>query len=134
MFAGAMALAGCQPPANTYPVTPPVTIKSTSPEPAPATMPTSSAPAVMAKIPADAKELSSGMYPPPAFDAPSVPGLILVADLNGDPTVPVASTAYVPQPGPSKKMSVTDVPNMTITLNKDHQYRVVFVPNKSGMP
>jgi hypothetical protein len=80
------------------------------------------------KVPAEAQELSSGDYPPPAFPAPSQPGLIMVVDLDVDPTVAVASTAVTGKDA-GKMMSITDVANMSITMNKLHKYKIVFVPS-----
>jgi hypothetical protein len=133
------ALNGCnlfQSPSDSksnYPVTPPSaktdTVVVTSPNPT-ATVPTASA---VIKVPADATELSHGDYPPPAFTVPSQPGLIMVVDMDGDPTTAVASTA-VDGKDAGKQMSITDVANMSITMNKLHRYRIVFVPSKGTTP
>ncbi len=136
------SLAGCnifQPaPSNgtAYPISPP----SVTPAPAAtqSATPMSDAangttmPSVL-KVPADAVQLSSGDYPPPAFPAPSQPGLLMVVDMDGDPTTAVASTA-VSGKDAGKTMSITDVANMSITMNKLHKYRIVFVPSKATSP
>jgi hypothetical protein len=85
------------------------------------------------KVPANAIELSSGDYPPPAFPEPTKPGLIMVVDMDGDPTTAVASTAITGKDA-GKMMSITDVANMSITMNKMHKYRIVFVPNSTTTP
>jgi hypothetical protein len=112
---------------NSYPASPPLA-KTAATEPS--TPPAASAmdKASPIKVPADAEDLSNGDYPPPAFPAPSKPGLIMVVDLDGDPTTAVASTAVTGKDG-GKMMSITDIPNMSVTMNKLHKYRIVFVPS-----
>lgn len=96
---------------------------------APATVPT------VLRVPANAVELSHGAYPPPSFPAPTQPGLIEVVDIDGDPTVAVASTSVTGTGGDATKtMSITDIPNLSQSLNKNHNFRVVFVPLPPGTP
>ena len=132
MTAGMSVLAGCNAQPNStssYPVSPP------APKAAAATEPSAnplggavSDKASPIKVPPDAQDLSNGDYPPPAFPAPSSPGLIMVVDLDGDPTVAVASTAVTGKDA-GKMMSITDVANMSVTMNKLHKYKIVFVPS-----
>jgi hypothetical protein len=126
----AIAVAGCQmgpqPAQSGYPANPP-TVASTPAAAAAATAVTT-APTGL-KVPADAMELSQGPYPPPGFNIPNQPGTIEVIDVDGDPTVAVASTS-VTGTETNKTMSITDVPNMAGNLNKLHRYRIVFVPAK----
>ena len=131
---GLCIFAGCksQPdPSSSYPVTPPGVKAATTADSSAAANPLAAAPdaskAAPIKVPADAQDLSHGDYPPPAFPEPSQPGSILVVDLDGDPTVAVASTSVTGKDG-GKMMSITDVANMSITMNKLHKYRIVFVP------
>ena len=56
----------------------------------------------------------------------------MVVDLDGDPTTAVASTAVTGMDA-GKQMSITDVANMSVTMNKLHKYRIVFVPHKPKM-
>jgi hypothetical protein len=135
LLAGIVATTGCQlftgtggNSGNSYPSAPPPGSSATAPA---AAMPTS-APAVV-HVPADAQELSKGDYPPPGFTVPNQPGTIDVIDLDGDPTVAVASTSVTGTES-NKAMSITDVPNMSNSLNKTHKYRIVFVPAKMGTP
>jgi hypothetical protein len=130
---GMIGVAGCNmfgssDSSKSYPTTPPaISTTAMSPTTVATTMPT------VLKVPADATELSSGDYPPPAFAVPNQAGTIMVVDLDGDPTVAVASTTVSAKDFGSK-MSITDVPNMTISMNKLHKYRIVFVPNKGTTP
>jgi hypothetical protein len=98
----------------------------------PVTAGSATAPTVV-KVPADAIVLSSGSYPPPSFPSPTQPGLIEVVDMDEDPTVAVATTSVTGTGGDAAKMmSITDVMNMSVSLNKNHKYKIVFVPQKSG--
>lgn len=130
LLIGLVATAGCQfgssAPGSGYPTTPPV-VKAA------ATVPTTEAvtTTAMLKVPADARVLSSGAYPPPGFSVPNEPGTIEVVDMDGDPTVAVASTSVTGTEA-NKNMSITDVPNMAGILNKTHSYKIVFVPLKSA--
>ncbi len=112
-----------------YPTAPPA-VKS------PATMPMTALPSTttsVVRVPVDAIELSHGDYPPPSFPAPTKPGLVEVVDLNGDPTVAVASTSVTGTGGDAtKQMSITDITNMSVSLDRTHKYKIVFVPFKPG--
>jgi hypothetical protein len=125
-----IAISGCQMGGSTapsaYPATPP-SIAST-PAAAAASVAASTEPTGL-KVPADAMELSQGPYPPPGFQIPNQAGTIEVIDVDGDPTVAIASTS-VTGTETNKTMSITDVPNMAGNLNKTHRYRIVFVPAK----
>jgi hypothetical protein len=132
LLAGVVGLSGCNmfggSSEPTYPAMPPVH-KTETAAANPATAPT-----VMI-VPADAIELSHGDYPPPSFPAPTQPGLIEVVDLDGDPTVAVASVSVTGTGGDAaKQMSITDITNMSVSLNKNHKYKIVFVPLKAGTP
>jgi hypothetical protein len=134
LLVGAVGLAGCQLFGGTggnggaaYPATPPGSASTTAPS---AAAVATTAPTIL-KVPADAQELSSGDYPPPGFTVPNQPGTIEVVDLDGDPTVAVASTSVTGTEA-NKTMSISDVPNMALSLNKNHKYKIVFVPQKSG--
>jgi hypothetical protein len=129
-----LAVSGCQmmggssSTPNAYPVNPP-TVASTPAAAAAATgtLPTT-APSGL-KVPAEAKQLSEGPYPPPGFNIPNQSGTIEVIDEDGDPTIAIASTS-VTGTETNKTMSITDVPNMAGNLNSTHRYRIVFVPAK----
>jgi hypothetical protein len=134
LAASALLVAGCNmgqsapDAAHSYPVSPPTVTAE------PATAPVAATPTPAAiKVPANAVELSSGDYPPPAFPEPTQAGLIMVVDMDGDPTTAVASTAVNGKEA-GKMMSITDVANMSITMNKLHKYRIVFVPGQATMP
>jgi len=141
VFAGGLlccCLMGCAAPdtKSNYPTSPPsAAANAPGPTVVGSTPASPTAPAVPAavKVPADATELSHGDYPPPAFTVPAQPGLIMVVDMDGDPTTAVASTA-VDGKDAGKQMSITDVANMSITMNKLHRYRIVFVPSKATAP
>jgi hypothetical protein len=139
LLIGGVGLCGCQffqpqQPSTNYPVSPPkVDAGAGSGMGSAATVPTTTS--TLVRVPADAVVLSSGAYPPPSFPAPTQPGLIEVVDLDGDPTVAVASSAVTGTGGDAaKQMSITDVTNLAVSLNKDHKYRIVFVPAKPGTP
>jgi hypothetical protein len=136
LFAGLVGLAGCQlftgtggTQGSSYPSTPPGGSTTAPVAATPTTTPT------VVKVPADAIVLSSGDYPPPSFPAPTQPGLIEVVDMDEDPTVAVATTSVSGTGSDAAKMmSITDVMNMSVSLNKNHKYKIVFVPLKSGTP
>ncbi len=136
LLAGLVGLTGCQLFSGSggnqgpaYPAAPPGSSTTAPVTAAPTTAPT------VVKVPADAIELSHGDYPPPSFPAPTQPGLIEVVDLDEDPTVAVASTFVAGTGGDATKMmSITDVMNMSVSLNKNHKYKIVFVPQKPGTP
>jgi hypothetical protein len=137
LLAGLVGLTGCQFFTSTggnggaaYPTNPP---GSATTAPAGATAATAEIPTAI-KVPADAQELVKPTdYPLPSFTVPSQPGTIEVVDMDGDPTVAVAS-ASVTGTEANKSMSISDVPSISASLNKTHKYRIVFVPAKTGTP
>jgi hypothetical protein len=75
------------------------------------------------RVPAGARLVSSGAFPPPSFDA-SEGGTLYIFD---DDTNSVALVTSIGSSS-NRNVNIADMPNVANSLNNKHHFRVYFVP------
>jgi len=77
------------------------------------------------QIPAGARMVSEGPFPPPSFDV-SESGTLYIWDENDNKIALITSAAT--SGGGTRNVNIAEMPNVTNALNNKHTYRVYYVP------
>jgi len=76
------------------------------------------------QVPAGARLVSHGPFPPPSFDV-SEGGTLYIWDDNDNK---IALVTSVGSSDANRNINLADMPNVANALNNKHQYRVYYVP------
>jgi hypothetical protein len=80
------------------------------------------------RVPAGARMVSAGPYPPPSFNA-SEGGTLYIWD---DDDNKVALVTSVGNSDTNRNVNIADMPNVANALNNKHRYRVYYVPTSAA--
>ncbi|HSV15350.1 MAG TPA: hypothetical protein VLI90_13910 [Tepidisphaeraceae bacterium] len=80
------------------------------------------------RVPAGARMVSAGPYPPPSFNA-SEGGTLYIWD---DDENKIALVTSVGNSDVNRNVNIADMPNVSNALNNKHRFRVYYVPTSAA--